>query len=119
MNKAFSDESSILMLGAPLNLTEATIEDLVPREVYTKAVKQAGHQFTLNADEKAAPTNVKAMERAFQRKGLGKFGVAEKAAAALALIDVWGKDPSSVPEPTREKARALIEAINGHFDQLS
>ena len=40
-------------------------------------------------------------------------------AAALALIDAWGKDPSSVPEPTREKARALIEAINGHFDQLS
>ena len=74
---------------------EATIEDLVPREVYTAAVKKAGHKFTLNADEKAASTNVRAMEQVFQRKGLGKFGMAEKAAAALALIDSWGKDPSS------------------------
>jgi hypothetical protein len=72
----------------------------------------------LNAGEKAASTNVKAMEQVFQRKSLGKFGMTEKAAAALALIDAWGKDPSSVPAPTREKARALIEAINGHFDQL-
>ncbi len=59
------------------------------------------------------------MKQVFQRKGLGKFGMAEKAAAALALIDAWGKDPSSVPEPTREKARALIEGINAQFDQLS
>ncbi len=119
MNKVFSNESSVLMLGAPLDLIEATIEDLVPREVYVDALKQAGHEITLNEDEKATTTNVKAMEQVFQRRGLGKFGMAEKAVAALALIDSWGKTPSSVPEPTREKARALIEAINAHFDALT
>ena len=105
MNEVFSKESSVLMLGDPLNLTEATIEDLVPREVYVDALKRAGHKITLNKDEKGAETNVKAMEQAFQRHGLGKFGRAAKAGAALALIDSWGKAPSSVPEPTREKAR--------------
>ena len=119
MNEVFSKESSVLMLGDPLNLTEATIEDLVPREVYVDALKRAGHKITLNKDEKGAETNVKAMEQAFQRHGLGKFGRAAKAGAALALIDSWGKDPSSVPEPTREKARTLIEAINARFDELT
>ena len=61
MNEVFSDESAVLMLGPAINLTEATIEDLVPRKVYTDAVKHAGHRFTLSADEKAASTNVKAM----------------------------------------------------------
>ncbi|GAB4228619.1 MAG: hypothetical protein Kow0032_09150 [Methyloligellaceae bacterium] len=116
LNDVFSDESSVLMLGTALNVAEATIEDLVPRDVYADAVKQAGHEITLNSDEKAAATNVKAMEQAFQRKGLGKFGMAEKAAAALALIDAWGKDPNSIPEFTREKGRALIDAINARFD---
>ena len=119
MNEVFSNESSVLMLGAPLDLTEATIEDLVPREVYVDALKQAGHEITLNEDEKATTTNVKAMEQVFQRYGLGKFGMTKKAVAARALIDSWGKTPSSVPEPTREKARALIEAINAHFDALT
>lgn len=117
MNDVFSDESSVLMLAAALSLTEATIEDLIPRDVYAEAVKQARHKITLNADEKAATTNIKAMEQAFQRKGLGKFGMPEKAAAALVLIDAWGNDPSSIPEPTREKARALIDVINAQFDK--
>lgn len=119
MNEVFSDESEVLMLGSVIDTTEATIEDLVPRDVYVEAVKQAGHKFTLNAIEKVASMNIKTMEQVFQRKGLGKFGMAEKAAAALALVDAWGKDPSSVPGPTKEKARALFDAINGHFDQLS
>ena len=119
MNKVFSNESSVLMLGASLNLTEATIEDLVPREIYVDALNQAGHKIALNEDEKAATTNVKAMGQAFQRLGFGKFGTTEKAAAALALIDSWGKAPTDVPEPTRVKARALIGAINGHFDELT
>ena len=119
MNEVFSDESAVLMLGSAIDRTEATIEDLVPCDVYVDAVKQTGHNFTLNASEKAASMNLDAMEQVFQRKGLGKFGMAEKASAALALIDAWGKDPSSVPEPTREKARALFNAINGHFEQLS
>lgn len=117
MNEVFRDESSVLMLGAAIGLTEATIEDLVPRDVYADAVKQAGYKVTLNADEKSAPTNVKAMEQAFQRKGLGKFGMAEKASAALVLIDAWSKDPNSVPESTRENARALVDSINREFDR--
>lgn len=117
MNDVFSGESSVLMLGAVLKLPEATIEDLVSRDVYADAVWQAGHKVRLNNDEKSAPTNVKAMEQAFQRGNLGKFGMAEKAGAALVLIDAWGKDPSSVSESTREKARALIDAINAQFNQ--
>ena len=119
MNEVFSDESAVVMLGSAIGLTEATIEDLVPRDVYVEAVKQAGYEFTPNAEERAASMNLKVMEQVFQRKGLGKFGMAEKAAAVLVLIDGWGKDPSSVPEFAKEKARALFDAINGHFDQLS
>ena len=70
MNDVFSDESSVLMLGAALCLTEATIEDLIPRDVYVDAVKQAGHKITMNEHEQGAATNVEAMETAFQRIGL-------------------------------------------------
>ena len=119
MNEVFSDESAVMMLGSAIGLAEATIEDLVPRDVYVEAVKEAGYEFTLSPEKKAGSTNLKVMEQVFQGEGLGKFGKAEKAAAALALIGGWGKDPSSVPEPTREKARTLFDAINGHFDQLS
>lgn len=119
LNDVFSDESSVLMLGTALDVAEATIEDLVPRDVYADAVKQAGHKITLNSDEKSAATNVKAMEQAFKRKGLGKFGMAEKAAAALALIDAWGKDPNSIPEETRKLGRSLIDTINARFDERS
>lgn len=119
LEEVFSEESAVLMLGVAIGLTEATIEDLVPRDVYVAALKQAGYSITLNADEKAAVTTVKAMERAFERKNMGKFGMAEKAAAALALIDGWGKDPSMITDVTKERARALFEAINGHFDKLA
>ena len=119
MSDAFGDESSVLMLGAALNLPEATIEDLVPRDIYADAVNQAGHKITLDENEMSAPTNVKAIEQAFQRKSLGKFGTPQKVATALALIGGWGKHPSSVPEPTRGRARALIDAINMQFDRRS
>lgn len=119
LKEVFSEESAVLMLGAAIGLTEATIEDLVPRDVYVAALKQAGYSIVLNAEEKAAATTVKAMERAFERKRMGKFGMAEKAAAALALIDGWGKDPSTIPDLTKERARALFGAIDGHFDKLA
>ncbi len=119
MNDIFSGESSVLMLGAALNLTEATIEDLVPRDIYADAVKEGGHEFTMNDDEQGAATNVKAMEMVFQRTGLGTFGISEKAAAALVLIDAWGKEPTSVPELTRERARAVVDAINARFNGQS
>ena len=67
MNDVFSDESSVLMLGAALSLTEVTIEDLIPRDVYADAVKQAGHEITMNEHEQGAATNFEAMETAFQR----------------------------------------------------
>lgn len=118
MNEVFSNESSVLMLGGPLNVAEATIEDLIPRENYVEALKKAGYQFTLNDEEKAVSTNVKAMEKAFERAGLDRFGMAEKASAALALIDTWGKNPPDIPEPTKENAQALFDAINVHFAAL-
>lgn len=118
MNRVFCAESSVLMLGIPLGLTEATIEDLVPRDVYVDVLKRAGYKITLNAEEKEASTNVKAMEMSFKRNGLSKFGMAEKASAALNLIDAWGKEPSSIPDLTKGYALTLFEAINAHFDRL-
>ena len=117
MDEVFGGESTVLMLGPILDLPEATIEDLVPRDVYVEAVSRAGRQIALNDRERDAATNVKAMELAFQREGLGRFGTAEKAAAALDLIDTWGKDPRSVPESTRKKASVLLDAVNRRFEQ--
>ena len=113
----FRDASTILMLGAAIGVSEATVEDLVPREAYVAVLKKLGHEVTLNDEEKAAPTNVKAMEMVFQRKNFGKFGVPEKTAAALALMAAWSKDPATIPAATKEKARALFEAINASFDK--
>jgi len=53
----------------------------------------------------------------FQRNNIGKFGMAEKTHAALALIDAWGKNRAAIPAATKEKARALFEAINSRFDK--
>ena len=44
MDEVFGGESSVIMLGWTLDLAEATIEDLVPRDVYLKAVNQAGQR---------------------------------------------------------------------------
>jgi hypothetical protein len=57
------------------------------------------------------------MEMHFQRMSWGKFGMDEKAAAALALLDEWGKDASAVPDQAKTNARALIHAINEHFER--
>jgi hypothetical protein len=105
------------MLGAGIGISEATVEDLVPREVYVEVLKNLGYEVALNDEEKSAPTNVKAIEMVFQRNNLGKFGMAEKARVALALLDAWGKDPATIPPTTKEKARALFEAINASFDK--
>ena len=115
MNNVFNDESSVLMLGAALDLTNATIEDIVPRDTYADAVRQDGHKFTMNEDERGATTNVKAMEMVFQRIGLGSFGTSDKVAAALSLMDVWSEEPTSIPDFTQKKARALVNAINRRF----
>lgn len=119
LKEVFNEESAVLMLGTAIGLPEATIEDIVPRDVYAAVLKQAGYAVTLNSDEEAAATTVKAMELAFERESIGNFGMAEKAAAALALIDGWAKSPSTISESTRKKAHALFDAINQHFDKFA
>lgn len=98
-----------------IGLERATIEDIIPRDVYVEALSECGYSFKLTDDEQKAPTNIAAVEKAFQRKGWDKFGAEQKTSAALKLIDAWGKDPKSVPDPTREKASALFAAINARF----
>jgi hypothetical protein len=111
----FSDNSRILMLGAATGLTTATIEDLIPREDYASAVRATGYSFELNADDTAAKSNLAAMEQVFSRCNYGKFGTDQKATVALKLIDLWGKDPSSVPSATRDLASKLFAAVNDKF----
>jgi len=114
--KMFGTEAPVVMLGTPLSLTDATIEDIVPRAKYAAAVKKAlGRTFTLDAKQNAAPTNVKCMEMLFERKGWGAFGMDEKAAVALALIEEWAKDCANVPAETLEAARKIFREINQHF----
>lgn len=119
LKEVFSDESGVLMLGSAIGLPAATIEDLVPRDAYVGALKTAGYAIALNAEEKAAATNVQAFEHAFARLAIGTFGMAEKVAASLTLIDMWGKDQSSIPNATKEKARTLLARINEDFEKLS
>ncbi len=111
----FHDSASVLMLGVAVGLAEATVEDLVPRSVYLGALKKVGYNITLNGDENIAATNLAAMEMAFDRYNLGKFGATQRTAAALALIDDWGKNPETIPAYTKTKAQALFWAINKIF----
>jgi uncharacterized protein (UPF0147 family) len=104
-----------MMLGTPLLRHDATIEDLIPRNVYVNAVQRTGRAVTLSNDELQIPMNVRAMESVFQRLGLGNFGIAEKTAAALVLLDDWAKDVNAVQHQVIENARVLITAINDHF----
>ena len=112
-------ESSVLLLGDLLDTDGASIEDLVPRTAYAKAVARTGYDVALRKDERGLPTNVTAMELAFRRKGLGEFGIAQRAAVALRLVESWSKNPKAVPTSTRQKTSALFEAINAHFDRRS
>jgi predicted ATPase len=115
----FQNSSSVLMLGPTIGMSEATIEDLIPREDYVAELNKLGHKITFDSKEKSAPTNVKAVELAFDRLGLGKFGPVEKANVALALVDAWSKKPSSIPKMTKEKASALFTAINDRFSRTA
>ncbi len=110
------DDSRILMLGPAIKMEKATIEDLVPRDVYAKALTDCGYKIKFNSDEEKAPTNVAAAEKAFQRGNHGKFGAEHKAAAALNLVAAWGQDPKSIPDDTRQSASALFAAINARFN---
>ena len=118
--ECFGSELSFILLGQAIGMKEATIEDLVPRDDYVEAVKDAVHSpFSLNDVEKErVATNVRAVDAAFRREGVGRFEVKDKAAVALVIIDKWSSNPSSVPIITRERARSLFEAINRQFDTL-
>jgi predicted ATP-dependent endonuclease of OLD family len=116
LEKTFANEAPVIMLGTAIGLTEATIEDLIPRPRYAAAVKKAeGRTFTFDAKENAAPTNVKCMELLFKRKSWDEFGLDQKATAALALIAEWGEDCANVPPETLEFARKLFREINRRF----
>lgn len=111
----FGDDSRVLMLGSAFGQTNATIEDLLTREVYADAVRQSGKAFTLSADEENEPGNVAAMQKVFARLNMGEFGLSEKVSAALKLIESWSKNPQSISQETRNKASAVFAAINKKF----
>lgn len=111
------DDSRVLMLAPALGLEQATIEDLIPRETYAEALRACGYTVSLTASDAKAATNVCAMENVFERNGLGRFTTEHRAAAALKLLDTWGKDPAKVPQDTRTKAAALFAAINQRFER--
>jgi DNA-binding LacI/PurR family transcriptional regulator len=110
------DDSRILMLGQHLGREYATIEDLVPREQYLAALKEAGHEIALTPEEHVMPTVVGALEKAFQRLGRGKFTTEHKAAAALRLMDRWNREPASIDASTRTMVVALFTAMNQRFE---
>jgi NAD-dependent oxidoreductase involved in siderophore biosynthesis len=76
------------MLGGAIGLPEATIEDLVPRADYAAAVAAAlEREVDLDSDELAAPTNVAALTKYWERLGWGKFGSPEEVATTLWLVE--------------------------------
>lgn len=113
----FGNDSGVLMLGDAIGHSEATIEDLIPRVEYAAAVATAlGKDVELNADELAAPTNVAALKRHWQRKERGSFGMDEKIVTALWLVDEWNRNPNQIPHQTRDRVSALFESINRRFE---
>ena len=118
MRDVFGDDVPLLAVGDLLASPGATIEDLIPRDVYAEAAQPGTFATPLNDSEQAAATNVEAVAQLFRRIGLGDFDKAEQAKAALALTDRWNRDPSTVPEETREKVREFAELLNRDLDRL-
>jgi hypothetical protein len=115
LENVFGDLAPAITIGAVLGMEEATVDDLVPRETYATAVREtAARDFTLTSAELAAPTNIRALDMAFQRHHWGSFGVADRAPAALWLAGQWA-DAGSVPKATLDRARTLFRDINRRF----
>jgi len=112
LRDVFGDDVPLLTVGDLLEQPGATVEDLVPREVYAQVAQQGRLEVPLSEDEQAAPTNVEAVAQLFRRMGFGEFSRAEQAKAALALTDRWNSDRSTIPEATKEHALLLAEALN-------
>ena len=118
LRDVLGEDAPILLVGDLLNHPGATIEDLVPRDVYAEAAQPGRSTYPLDDSERAAGSNLEAVAGLFERNGIGRFGKAERARAALALTDAWNRDPSSVPQPTRERARRLVDAIDRYLARL-
>lgn len=116
LEESFGKDAPVIMLGTALQRREATIEDLIPREEYIAVVNLNGFRITFEDEEWKAASNVEAVEMAFERLGLGKFGVNEKAAVALTFLNAWGKSAGMVGTETKSAAQRLIRSINAHFD---
>lgn len=113
----FATGSRVLMLGAPLARTDATIEDVPSRGEYLAAVQAAlGRAPVLSTDEEAEPMIVTALVRHFQRMGWGAFGKDEKAQVAFKLVEMWTAKPDAVAAETLENASKVLLAINGRFN---
>ncbi|MYE84602.1 MAG: AAA family ATPase [Gammaproteobacteria bacterium] len=112
LRDVFGDDVPLLMVGDLLEQPGATVEDLVPREVYAEVAQQGRLEVPLSENEQAAPTNVEAIAQLFRRMGFGEFSRAEQAKVALALTDRWNRDRSTIPEATMEHALLLAEALN-------
>ena len=118
LEKVFGDRAPAMTIGASLGMEEATTDDLVPRDAYAAAVREtSGRDFALSAGELAAPTNIRALDMAFQRNNWGPFGAADRAPAALWLAGQWA-DAGSVPKATLDRARSLFRDINRRFNPL-
>lgn len=116
LEDTFSTDANVRMLATAIDKKQATIEDLIPRDIYLKALADAGYAVTLQADEEAIEMTTAALGKAFLRLGLGQFGTEHKAVAALKLVDAWARDPKSVPTETVVAAEKLFAAINLFFD---
>lgn len=116
-SELFGKDSGVLMLGKAIGLAEATIEDLLLRPDYVRAVSGSlDRSIKLDATEDKAPTNVSALVKHWQRMGWGEFGRDEKVTTALRLVGVWEKDPRAVPAETIKRVSALFDAINNQFE---
>jgi hypothetical protein len=113
-------QGGVVMLGEAIDLSEATIEDMIPRNEYAAGVAAAlGKDVELDAVELSGATNVSAMVRYWQRKGWGKFGRDEKVATAMGLAQEWAMDPSSIPEGAMTRAKALFGFINARLQRTT
>ena len=115
LERVFGLRAPVMTVGNSLHMDEATLDDLVQREAYANAVQQTLEKdFTLDATELAAPTNVQALNMLFRRNNWGTFGENERAPAALWLAGQWA-DAGGPPKATLDRARALFRDINRHF----
>lgn len=116
VREAFAGDLRLLVIDQAIGQGSATIEDLIPRDVYVEAVRrQTDHSFALEPHEHELATNVAAVDSAYARHGWGRFSREVRAAVVMRLIGTWMREPGTVPKSTRVMASALFEAINARL----